>query len=86
MKAVVYRDDGAADVLRLVDRALPAPDAGEFRVRVAVSRVNPTDRQARAGIAHPKQFPEVTPHLDGAGVINAAGEGWMRAGSASACC
>ena len=75
MKAIVYRDNGGPDVLRLVDRDLPAPGPGEVRVRIAVSGVNPTDWQARSGIGHPKQFPEVTPHLDGAGVIDAVGAG-----------
>ncbi|XXY35475.1 hypothetical protein WMF04_32830 [Sorangium sp. So ce260] len=31
--------------------------------------------QARSGAAHRKPFSEVTPHLDGAGVIDAIGEG-----------
>ena len=75
MKAIIYSDNGGPDVLRLVDRDMAAPGAGEVRVRVAVSGVNPTDWQARSGIAHPKQFPEVTPHLDGAGVVDAVGEG-----------
>ncbi|MFJ1938524.1 alcohol dehydrogenase catalytic domain-containing protein [Kitasatospora sp. NPDC088160] len=51
------------------------PGPGEVRVRVAVSGVNPTDWQARSGIAHAKLLAEVTPHLDGAGVIDAVGEG-----------
>ncbi|XXY51232.1 NADPH:quinone reductase [Sorangium sp. So ce269] len=75
MKAIIYRDNGGPDVLQLVDRDLPAPGPGEVRVRVAVSGVNPTDWQARSGAAHRKQFSEVTPHLDGAGVIDAIGEG-----------
>ena len=75
MKAVVYRDNGGPDVLQLVDRELPTPTRGEVRVRVVVSGVNPTDWQARAGQAHAKAFPEITPHLDGAGVIDAVGEG-----------
>jgi len=74
MKAIIYRGNGGPGVLRLVDRDLPVPGPGEVRVRVAVSGVNPTDWQARSG-AHPGQFPEVTPHLDGAGVIDAVGEG-----------
>ncbi len=75
MKAIIYRDNGGPEVLRLVDRDLPAPGPGEVRVRVAVSGVNPTDWQARSGAGHPKRFPEVTPHLDGAGTIDAVGEG-----------
>ncbi|AUX22807.1 uncharacterized protein SOCEGT47_033190 [Sorangium cellulosum] len=75
MKAIIYRENGGPDVLQRVDRDLPAPGPGEVRVRVAVSGVNPTDWQARSGAAPPKQFSEVTPHLDGAGVIDAIGEG-----------
>jgi NADPH2:quinone reductase len=75
MKAIIYRDHGGPAVLRLVDRELPVPGLGEVRVRVAVSGVNPTDWQARSGATSPMRFPEVTPHLDGAGAIDAVGEG-----------
>ncbi|GLY91314.1 NADPH:quinone reductase [Actinoallomurus iriomotensis] len=75
MKAITYRDNGGPDVLQLVDRDVPVPGSGEVRVRVAVSGVNPTDWQARSRATGPKAFPEVTPHLDGAGVIDALGEG-----------
>ncbi|WP_033349610.1 NADPH:quinone reductase [Kitasatospora aureofaciens] len=75
MKAIIYRDTGTPDVLRFVDRDLPEPGPGEVRVRVAVSGVNPTDWQARSGAGHPKHFPEITPHLDGAGTIDAVGAG-----------
>jgi NADPH2:quinone reductase len=78
MKAIIYRDTGTPDVLRFVDRDLPEPGPGEVRVRVAVSGVNPTDWQARSGAGHPKHFPEITPHLDGAGTIDAVGEGVAR--------
>jgi NADPH2:quinone reductase len=74
MKAIIYRENGRPDVLQLVDRDLPVPGPGEVRVRVAVSGVNPADWQARTG-THPGHFSEVTPHLDGAGVIDAVGEG-----------
>ncbi|MFJ5880807.1 NADPH:quinone reductase [Kitasatospora cineracea] len=75
MKAIVYRDTGTPDVLRLVDRDRPEPGPGEVRVRVAVSGVNPTDWQARSGLGHPVRFAEVTPHLDGAGTVDAVGAG-----------
>ena len=74
MKTIVYRETGDPDVLQFVDRDLPAPGSGEVRVRVAVSGVNPTDWQARRG-AHPGQISEFTPHLDGAGTIDAVGTG-----------
>ena len=73
MKAIIYGDNGGPDVLQLVDRDVPAPGPGEVRVRVAVSGVNPTDWKTRSGATNPKLFPEVTPHLDGAGVIDAVG-------------
>nr|WP_296069420.1 NADPH:quinone reductase [uncultured Actinoplanes sp.] len=75
MKAIVYRDNGDPDVLQLVDRDVPEPGPGEVRVRVAVSGANPTDWKTRSGSTNPMQFPEVTPHLDGAGVIDAVGAG-----------
>jgi NADPH2:quinone reductase len=75
MKAIIYRDTGDSDVLEFVDRDLLEPGPGEVRVRVAVSGVNPTDWKSRSGATNPKQFPEVTPHHDGAGVIDAVGAG-----------
>ncbi|MEU4744103.1 alcohol dehydrogenase catalytic domain-containing protein, partial [Actinosynnema sp. NPDC023658] len=75
MKAIVHRSHGGPDVLELVERELPEPGPGEVRVRVAVSGVNPADWQARSGPAGPGNFPEITPHLDGAGTIDAVGEG-----------
>jgi NADPH2:quinone reductase len=75
MKAIIYRDNGAPDVLQFIERDLPSPGPGEVRVRVAVSGVNPTDWQARRGTGHPKHFSEITPHLDGAGTIDAVGDG-----------
>ncbi|MEU4215136.1 NADPH:quinone reductase [Actinoplanes sp. NPDC026623] len=78
MKAIVYRATGEPDVLQFVDRDPPVPGPGEVRVRVAVSGVNPTDWKTRSGATNPLQFPEVTPHLDGAGVIDAVGDGVER--------
>jgi NADPH2:quinone reductase len=75
MKAIIYRDNGEPDVLQLVERDPPAPGPGEVRVRVAVSGVNPTDWKTRAGATNPMRFPEVIPHLDGAGVVDAVGAG-----------
>ncbi|GIU95668.1 MAG: NADPH:quinone reductase [Gaiellaceae bacterium] len=79
MRAVVYSEPGGSDVLRLVERPEPTPGPGEVRVRVHVSGVNPTDwkaRRAPRGGALP--FPEQVPNQDGAGVIDAVGEGVSR--------
>ncbi|UWX97404.1 NADPH:quinone reductase [Arthrobacter zhaoxinii] len=73
MKAIVYSATGPSSVLSLVDRDAAAPGPGEVRVRVTVSGVNPTDWKARAGSS--LAFPEVVPNQDGAGVVDAVGEG-----------
>lgn len=75
MKAISYTRTGDSSVLHLHDRPVPEPGAGEVRVRVVVSGVNPTDWKHRQGEA-PGQgldYPEVVPHHDGAGVIDALG-------------
>jgi NADPH:quinone reductase len=73
MRAVVYSQTGAPDVLRLVERPVPEPGPGEVRVGVRVSGVNPTDSKARGRA--PLAFPEVVPNQDGAGTIDAVGDG-----------
>jgi NADPH2:quinone reductase len=77
MKAVVYSRAGGPDVLGLVERPIPGPGPGEVRVAVRVSGVNPTDWKARRGSGGSGQlpFPEVVPNQDGAGTIDAVGEG-----------
>jgi NADPH2:quinone reductase len=72
MKAVVYHETGPSSVLTLVDRDPVPPGPGEVRVRVAVSGVNPTDWKARQGRL---AYAEAVPNQDGAGVIEAVGEG-----------
>ncbi|GAA1823835.1 NADPH:quinone reductase [Agromyces salentinus] len=64
-------------MLRLVEREAPGPGAGEVRVRIVVSGVNPTDWKARAGsrAGQPLPFAEVVPNQDGAGVVDAVGPG-----------
>lgn len=77
MRAVSYTKTGPADeVLELGERSTPEPAAGEVRVAVAWSGVNPSDVKTRAG-ARTKTLPfeRIVPHSDGAGVIDAVGEG-----------
>ena len=77
MKSVIYSRTGDPSVLRLVDRDVAEPGPGEVRVRILVSGVNPTDWKSRRGSGNnaPPPFPEVTPNQDGAGVVDALGEG-----------
>lgn len=77
MRAVAYARTGAArDVLTLIQRPRPRPGPGEVRVHLAWSGVNPSDVKSRAGTrTNVLPFPQVIPHSDGAGVIDAIGEG-----------
>ena len=77
MKSVVYSRTGDPSVLQLVDRDIVEPGPGEVRVRIVVSGVNPTDWKSRLGSGDgaATPFPEVTPNQDGAGVVDALGEG-----------
>ena len=73
MRSIIYSQPGSPDVLKLVEREIPQPGPGEVRVHIAVSGVNPTDWKSRA--SGPLEFPEVSPNLDGAGTVDAVGEG-----------
>ena len=76
MRAVWYEETGpAAVVLRLGEMETPHPGPGEVRVRLRASGINPSDVKSRAGLRGPIAFPRVIPHSDGAGEIDAVGEG-----------
>jgi NADPH2:quinone reductase len=76
MKAIVYTQTGDPSVLRLVDRDVPQPGAGEVRVKIVVSGVNPTDWKSRRGQGIlSTTVAEVVPNQDGAGVVDAVGAG-----------
>jgi len=77
MRAAWFESFGSAnDVLQLGDIETPTAGPGEVLVRVHTSGVNPSDVKKRAG-----SFPGllgdgfVIPNSDGAGVIEAAGDG-----------
>ncbi len=76
MKAALYDRYGPArEVLRVEDIERPEPGAGEVRVRVEASGINPTDWKSRSG-ATPRPIDGFQiPHHDGAGLIDAAGPG-----------
>jgi NADPH2:quinone reductase len=76
MRAAYYETNGPArEVLRVGKMETPRPGPGEVRVKLAASGVNPSDVRARAGLTRKLAFPRVIPHSDGAGVIDAIGEG-----------
>jgi NADPH2:quinone reductase len=73
MRAVVYTETGPSSVLQVVERPVPEPGPGEVRVRVVRAGVNPTDWKFRSGTS--QGYDEVVPGQDGAGVVDAVGEG-----------
>lgn len=76
MQSVYYERQGAAaDVLVFGDIPRPLPAAGEVLVRIHVSGINPSDIKNRTGFVSKMAFPRIVPHQDGAGVIEAVGEG-----------
>ncbi|MGI9007520.1 MAG: NADPH:quinone reductase [Streptosporangiaceae bacterium] len=76
MRAALYDRYGpSSEVLRVADVERPDPGPGEVRVRIEYSGVNPTDWKSRSGAtARPIEGFQI-PHHDGAGVIDAVGEG-----------
>jgi NADPH2:quinone reductase len=80
MKAVFYEQVGPArEVLQVGELPAPQPAAGEVRVRIQWSGVNPSDVKSRLGLRSKElAYPRIIPHSDGAGVIDAVGEGVPR--------
>jgi NADPH:quinone reductase len=76
VKAALYDAYGsAAEVLRVEEVERPEPGPGEVRVKVEVSALNPTDYKSRSG-ATPRPIDGFQiPQHDGAGVIDAVGDG-----------
>src|SRR5215467_15706173 len=77
MRAAFYTEQGAAhDVLRLGEQPTPEPGPGEVRVRLHTSGVNPSDwKVRRGGFGRGLSAPLIIPHSDGAGEIDAVGQG-----------
>lgn len=74
MKAAWYAKNGTArDVLTVGEMPTPEPGPGEVRVRIHISGANPSDVKSRRG--RPLAFLRIVPHSDGAGVIDAVGDG-----------
>jgi NADPH:quinone reductase len=83
MKAAWYEKQGPPrKVLVVGGMPDPLPAAGEVRIRIAASGINPGDvkkRQDTFGVGMP--YPRVIPHSDGAGRVDQLGAGvpseWM---------
>ena len=77
MRAAWYEKKGpAADVLELGEMPDPEPGPGEVLIRLGASGINPADVKLRSGVNnYGFDFPRVIPNSDGAGVVEAVGEG-----------
>src|SRR5258708_38975468 len=83
MKAAWYEKQGPArDVLAVGEMPDPIPAAGEVRIRIAASGINPGDIKKREdAFGYGMPYPRVIPHSDGAGRVDQRGAGvpseWM---------
>ena len=83
MKAAWYEKQGPArEVLTVGEMPDPSPAAGEVRIRIAASGINPGDIKKREdAFGYGMTYPRVIPHSDGAGHVDQVGRGvssqWM---------
>ncbi len=75
MKAVEISAPGPAEVLRLADRPVPSPGAGEVLVSVAAAGVNRADIMQRQGSYPPPPGASDIPGLELSGAVAALGAG-----------
>jgi NADPH:quinone reductase len=79
MRAVWYERTGpATEVLTSGEMPTPRAGAGEGRIRLEASGVNPADVYRRAGSFRGIEFPRVIPNSDGAGIVDQVGAGVSR--------
>ncbi len=75
MDAWWYEKSGPVDVLQTGTLRDLEPSAGEVRVRVAYSMINPTDVKRRETGRELALFDRIIPNNDGSGVIDKVGDG-----------
>src|SRR6202007_129752 len=77
MKAAWYKKQGQAqEVLVVGEMPDPIPSAGEVRIRIAASGINPGDMKKRENaFGYGMGYPRVIQHSDGAGLVDQLGAG-----------
>jgi NADPH:quinone reductase len=77
MKAAWYEKQGPArEVLVVGEMPDPTPAAGEVRLRISASGINPGDIKKRQdAFGYGMAYPRVIPHSDGAGRVDQLGAG-----------
>ncbi len=79
MRAVWYERTGpAAEVLTYGEMPTPVAAAGEVRIKLEASGINPADVGRRGGSYRAMEYPRVIPNSDGAGIIDQVGDGVTR--------
>jgi len=78
MKAIRVHEFGGPEVMKLEDVPDPKPGPGQVVVRAHAAGVNPVDTYVRSGAYARKPALPYTPGSDGAGVVEAVGEGVKR--------
>ncbi|CAN5234831.1 zinc-dependent alcohol dehydrogenase family protein [soil metagenome] len=74
MRAILVREFGEPEVMKLEDIEMPQPGAGQVLIKIYAAGVNPVDTYLRTGIhAHAPKLP-YTPGKDGAGFIESIGD------------
>lgn len=73
MKAILVKEFGAPEVMKLVETANLQSDEGQILVEVKAAGVNPVDTYVRAGNHATAPPPPFTPGKDGAGIVEAVG-------------
>ncbi|CAN5174683.1 zinc-binding alcohol dehydrogenase family protein [soil metagenome] len=71
MRAVVVHEAGAPDVLKLEERAIPAPDTGQVLIRVEAFGLNRSEMFTRQGYSPNVVFPRVL-GIEAVGTVAAA--------------
>jgi NADPH2:quinone reductase len=74
MKAIVLDAPGTPDKLRAAEIEKPVPGPGELLIRIHAAAINPADYKLMGGGLPSWTYPHI-PGLDGAGVVEALGEG-----------
>ena len=71
MKAIIVRNYGDPDVMKIEETPRPKPGPGQVLVHIKAAGVNPADTYARSGMTRPSL--PYTPGSDGAGVVESVG-------------
>lgn len=74
LKAIVLNAPGDPSTLTMADLPVPVPAAGEIRVQIKAASLNPADYKMALNGNRAWVYPFV-PGLDGAGIVDAVGEG-----------